>query len=37
VVLVAVLATLLLDRKAWRKAPRSATAVGRFSLKMRPM
>jgi membrane protease YdiL (CAAX protease family) len=37
VVLAAALATLLLDRKAWRKAPRSATAVGRFSLKMRPM
>jgi membrane protease YdiL (CAAX protease family) len=36
-VLLAVLATVLLDRGAWRKAPRSATAVGRFSLRMRPM
>ena len=37
VVLLAVLATVLFDREAWRKAPRSATAVGRFSLRMRPM
>ena len=33
VVVIAVLATLTLDRQAWRKAPRPATAVGRFSLR----
>ena len=37
VVVLAVLATVVLDRRAWRKAPRSATAVGRFPLGMRPM
>ena len=37
VVVLAVLATVVLDRQAWRKAPRSATAVGRFPLGMRPM
>lgn len=37
VVILTVLATVLFDREAWRKAPRSATAVGRFSLRMRPM
>lgn len=37
VVLAAVLATVFFDRKTWRRAPRSATAVGPFSLKMRPM
>lgn len=36
-VLLAVLATVLLDRAAWRKAPRSAAAVGRFTLRTRPM
>jgi membrane protease YdiL (CAAX protease family) len=36
-VVLAVLATVVLDRQAWRKAPRSATAVGRFPLGMRPM
>ena len=35
-VVLAVLATLALDRRAWRKAPRPATAVGRFSLRRRP-
>jgi membrane protease YdiL (CAAX protease family) len=34
-VVLAVLATVVLDRQAWRKAPRSATAVGRFPLRMR--
>ncbi|MET3935754.1 hypothetical protein [Arthrobacter sp. OAP107] len=34
-VVLAVLATVVLDRRAWRKAPRSATAVGRFALRMR--
>jgi membrane protease YdiL (CAAX protease family) len=33
VVVLAVLATVTLDRRAWRKAPRPATAVGRFSLR----
>jgi membrane protease YdiL (CAAX protease family) len=33
VVVLAVLATMTLDRGAWRKAPRPATAVGRFSLR----
>ncbi len=33
VVVLAVLATMTLDRRAWRKAPRPATAVGRFSLR----
>ena len=37
VVVLAVLATMVLDRQAWRRAPRSATAVGRFPLEMRPM
>lgn len=37
VVLAAVLATVFFDRTAWRKAPRPATAVGRFSRKMRPL
>lgn len=37
VVVLAVLATVLLDRRTWRKAPRSATAVGRFRLGMRPI
>lgn len=37
VVVLAVLATLALDRRAWRKAPRPATAVGRFSFRRRPM
>ena len=36
-VVLAVLATVLLDGQAWRKAPSSATAVGRFPLVMRPM
>ncbi|MDQ0863650.1 uncharacterized membrane protein YtjA (UPF0391 family) [Arthrobacter globiformis] len=36
-VVLTVLATVVLDRRAWRKAPRSATAVGRFPLGMRPM
>ncbi|MFC9351442.1 CPBP family intramembrane glutamic endopeptidase [Arthrobacter sp. NPDC057013] len=35
-VVLAVLATVVLDRRAWRKAPRSATAVGRFPFRMRP-
>lgn len=33
VVVLAVLATMTLDRRAWRRAPRPATAVGRFSLR----
>ncbi|WP_307025763.1 CPBP family intramembrane glutamic endopeptidase [Arthrobacter globiformis] len=37
VVVLAVLATVVLDRKAWRKAPRSATAVRRFPLGLRLM
>ncbi|MCO4238903.1 CPBP family intramembrane metalloprotease [Pseudarthrobacter sp. MDT3-28] len=36
VVVLAVLATVALDRRAWRKAPRPATAVGRFSFRRRP-
>ena len=37
VVVLAVLATVVLERQAWRRAPRSATAVGRLPLEMRPM
>ena len=37
VVVLAVLATLGLDRAAWRKAPRSATAAGAYSLIRRPV
>jgi membrane protease YdiL (CAAX protease family) len=33
VVVLAVLATLVLDRQTWRTAPRRATAVGPFSLR----
>jgi membrane protease YdiL (CAAX protease family) len=33
VVVLTVLATMTLDRGAWRKAPRPATAVGRFSFR----
>nr|WP_246223468.1 hypothetical protein [Pseudarthrobacter psychrotolerans] len=37
VVVLAVLATMTLDRRAWRRAPRPVTAVGRFSFRRRPM
>jgi membrane protease YdiL (CAAX protease family) len=37
VVVLAVLATIALDRQTWRTAPRRATAVGPFSLMQRPM
>jgi membrane protease YdiL (CAAX protease family) len=37
VVVLAVLGTVALDRGAWRKAPRRATAVGAFSLRKRPL
>lgn len=37
VVVLAVLATMALDRPAWRKAPSPATAVGGFFLRRRPM
>jgi hypothetical protein len=36
VVVLAVLATVVLDRGAWRKAPRRA-AAGAFPLRRRPM
>ncbi|MCP8999744.1 CPBP family intramembrane metalloprotease [Pseudarthrobacter sp. RMG13] len=36
VIVLAVLATVALDRRAWRKAPCPATAVGRFSFRRRP-
>ncbi|QOD03199.1 CPBP family intramembrane glutamic endopeptidase [Pseudarthrobacter sp. BIM B-2242] len=35
VVVLTVLATLALDRRAWHKAPRQATAVGRFPIHVR--
>ena len=35
VVVLTVLATLALDRRAWRRAPRQATAVGRFPIHVR--
>ncbi len=37
VVVLAVLAAVALDRGAWRKAPRRATAVTAFSLRRRPL
>lgn len=36
-VVLAVLATMVLDRRAWGEAPRPATAVGGYPLSRRPM
>jgi uncharacterized protein len=35
-VVLAVLATVVLDLRTWRRVPRSATAVGRFPLRVHP-